>query len=74
MKHATGQHKGALVLFCALAMAAFAMFTGMAVAETTNTSATLTAGDQTNTQALTVRTFAGAPNSPPQTLPARIYG
>jgi len=28
MKHTIGQHKGALVLFCALAVAALAMFTG----------------------------------------------
>jgi hypothetical protein len=47
------------VLFCILAVAAFTMLTGVALAETSDTSATLTGGSLNISTPLTAGTFTG---------------
>ena len=69
-KHAIGRQRPALVLFYALAAAAFALLTGAAFAATTTTSATLTGGNLSISQALTAGAFAGTLSGAAQSLSA----
>ena len=73
MKHKSGIRFSKVVLFGAIAVAAFSSLTGAALAVTSGTSsssATLSAGNLSLTKSLAAGTFVGSLNGAPQTLSA----
>ena len=68
-----GRYGKKIALFGTLAVAAFTMVAGTALAETAGTSATLTAGNLSITKALTAGTFTGTLNGAPQTLSSTTF-
>jgi hypothetical protein len=72
MKQKFGKRHGKVAFFAAMAVSVFAMMTGAALADSTqsDSSATLNGGNLSLTQSLAAGTFAGSLNGAPQTLAA----
>src|SRR5680860_1493457 len=70
MQRTMGQHKGRMALVCVIAMAMFAMMTGVAFAIPGDTSATLSGGSLNISTELVAGIFSGTLTGAPQVLDA----